>query len=830
MVGIVLVSHSALIAEGTAQLARQMGGDAPIAPAGGLDDPSDPIGTDATRVLAAIEEVWSEDGVVVLMDLGSAILSADFALEMVDDDRRHRVVLCEAPLVEGAVAAATAAGAGASLEVVLREARAALTPKAAALGIETPGTGVGPDAAPGTPAGPEEGRLSRVLAVANPTGLHARPAARFVATVARFDATVTVANVTSGAGPVRGDSFSAIGTLGARRGHDIEVTASGPGAAAVLDALGALAADGFGDEPGAAARTPSRGAAGGGPVGASPGTVFGPARHLVAPDLAGVEAGPAGTPAEERDRLDAAIETVRRTITETRQMASARAGEAEAGIFDAHLLLLDDAELLDTVYAAIVADEGAVPTWRAAIAELAARFRSLDDEYQRERAADVEAVGGEVVAAMLGIDTTVEPSGPGILVARDLDPGQTARLDPGVVSGILTAEGGPTSHSAILARSLGIPAVVAAGPAVLEIAEGATVLIDGTTGEVAVDPDQERLGAAAAAIATEREGARVAAASAREPALTRDGTSIEVAANIGSVADAAAAVARGADGVGLLRTEFLFLGRDTAPDEDEQEGVYRAIAQTLAGRRLVVRSLDVGGDKPLRFVTRPPEANPFLGVRGLRLGLGDPDLLGTQLRAIVRVAADHRIALMFPMVTTVAELLEARRMVEQAIADTGVTPSDDFEIGVMVEVPALAVLADRLAPHVDFFSIGTNDLTQYVMAAERGHPELAAMADPLHPAVLRLVATVGEAAAANGVWVGVCGEAAGDVAAVPVLLGLGVTELSASPALIPAVKQAVRLVDLAEAAELAGTVIALDGAEAVRAAVARFLSRPRGGG
>jgi phosphocarrier protein FPr len=831
MVGIVLVSHSALVAEGTAQLARQMGGDAPIAAAGGIDDPDDPIGTDATKVLAAIDEVWSEDGVVVLMDLGSAILSADFALEMLDEDRRGRVVLCEAPLVEGAVAAATAAGVGQSLEAVLSEARSSLLPKAAGLGIEPPAPAARPAVAGAVDDAAEDARAT-VLLVGNETGLHARPAARFVATVSRFDAEVSVANVSTGSAPVRGDSFSAVCTLGARQGHQVEVTASGPEAVAVLAALEDLAAAGFGDEPGgdvsAAIESPEptpRQPGTAGPVGASPGIAYGPARHLAVPDLDVVDPGPAGSPDEEGNRLEAALATVRAALVETRRVAGDRAGEAEAGIFDAHLLLLDDAELLDGVTAEIATGAGAVPAWRSAIDALASRFRSLEDEYQRERAADVEAVGRQVLAAMLDVDLAVEPSGPGILVAGDLDPGQTARLDPAVVTGILTAEGGPTSHAAILARSLGIPAVVAAGRNVLDMPEGTTVLIDGSTGEVVVDPDPDRLRRADAAATAAAERATIAATLAHQPSITVDGTVIEVAANIGSVPEAAAAVASGADGVGLLRTEFVFLGRDTAPDEAEQEATYRAIAEAMGGRRLVIRTLDIGGDKPVPFAPQPSEENPFLGVRGLRLGLRRTDLLATQLRAVARVAGDHRVSVMFPMVTTVGELVTAKDMLDAAFADVGATAADGFEVGVMVEVPAVAVLADRLAPHVDFFSIGTNDLTQYVMAAERGHPALAAMADPLHPAVLRLIGTVCDAAAAHDVWVGVCGEAGGDVVAAPVLIGLGVAELSAAVTLVPAVKQAVRAVDLPAARELAKAVRDLDDAPAVRRRVAEFVDQ-----
>lgn len=824
MVGIVVVSHSALVAEGVVELARQMGGDAAIAAAGGVDDEENPIGTDTTKVLSAIEEVWSDDGVVVIMDLGSAVLSADLAKEMIDEERRERVTLCDAPLVEGAVAAATAAGAGLPLAAVVAEARAGLAPKVAQLaaGAEEP-----PRETPPLEdlAGP-----SVVLAVANPTGLHARPAARFVATVGRFDARVTVGNVTTGAGPVRGDSFSAVGTLGARQGHEIRVAAAGPQAAAVLEALTELAAAGFGDELEAVPPTsPPAVAAPGGGVGASPGIAVGPVRRLILPAIRPDDT-PAEAPDVERRRLEAAVKEARRDLVEVRRRVGGGLGEAEAGIFDAHVALLDDVELRSSVDGEIAAGAPAGVAWDTAIRALADRFRELPDPYQRERAADVESVGRRVLAALRGIDPTPAPSGEGILVAHDLDPAETAQLDAATVHGIVTAGGGPTSHSAILARALGIPAVVAAGPGVLDLDEGTTILVDGTTGRIVVDPEPAAVADARARQERERRQREAAAAAASSPAVTRDGHTVEVAANIGSVADAATAVASGADGVGLLRTEFLFLGSEQAPSEDEQEAAYRRIAETLDGRRLVLRTLDVGGDKPLPFLSQPGEANPFLGVRGIRIGLAEPDLLGAQLRAAVRVAADHPLSVMFPMVATLAELHGARAAVAEAIDATGVTPSPGFEVGVMAEVPAVAVMADVLAPHADFFSIGTNDLTQYVMAAERGNPRLADLADPLHPAVLRLIRLIAEAAVTHGRWVGVCGEAASDPIAVPVLLGLGVGELSASPAAVPIVKQAVRATDMTAARELAARALEADSATAVRDAVAATQPHPSGAG
>jgi len=389
------------------------------------------------------------------------------------------------------------------------------------------------------------------------------------------------------------------------------------------------------------------------------------------------------------------------------------------------------------------------------------------------------------------------------------------------VVGIATALGGPTSHSAILARSLGIPAVVGLGRAVLEIAEGATVIVDGEGGTVRSDPEQAQIAEAERRAESFRASEAAARAEATRPAITRDGTSIEVLANVGQPSDVEAALDVGAEGVGLLRTEFLFIGRDTMPSEQEQEAAYRAIAEPLGGRPLILRTLDVGGDKPLPYLPVPAEANPFLGLRGLRLGLARPDVLRTQLRAILRVAADHPVKVMFPMVTSFAELRAAKGLVKEArheVEGAGGRVPSQLEVGIMVEVPAAALSAEVFAPDVDFFSIGTNDLTQYTLAAERGNERVAGFADALHPAVLRLIRMTVQGARSYGRMVGVCGEIAGDPVAVPILLGLGVRELSAAPPAVPRVKRAVRETDLGSARTLADRVLALDSAEAVRTA------------
>jgi len=415
------------------------------------------------------------------------------------------------------------------------------------------------------------------------------------------------------------------------------------------------------------------------------------------------------------------------------------------------------------------------------------------------------------------------------VVAADLTPADTAGLDRKLARGIATAAGSPTSHSAILARSLGIPAAVGLGEALLEVPEDTALLLDGDVGVVYVEPDDELVAEYGRQSDQREEAAQEARARAAEPAVTLDGHSVEVVANIGSPDDVPVALANGAEGVGLLRTEFLFLERDSMPTEDEQFEAYSRIAEALEGRPLVLRTLDVGADKPLPYVPAQTEANPFLGLRGIRLALARPELLETQLRAVLRTSAEHPLMVMFPMVATLEEYRQARSALGRAreeLEQAGTAVPEELEVGVMIEVPAAALAAEVFAAEVDFFSLGTNDLTQYTMAAERGNASVAGLADGLHPSVLRLIRIVAEAASRHDRWVGVCGELASDPTAVPVLVGLGVTELSANAPAIPAVKQAVRRVDTEAARALADEALSLSSAAEVRALVERETAEP----
>jgi multiphosphoryl transfer protein len=823
MVGIVIVSHSARLAEGVVELAREMGGpDVSIEAAGGTDDPDAPLGTDATKVMAAIESADSGDGVLVLMDLGSAVMSAEMALDLLGPDPDRRVELSDAPLIEGAVSAATTAKLGATLEEVASEARGALAPKSSHLGTTE---GAGQEAAAEAPV---QDDASAELDVVNKLGLHARPAARFVQTAASFDADVRVTNLDTGIGPVSARSLNAVATLGARRGHHLRVAASGTDAERAIEALSKLADAGFGDrdDSGAVEAPPPRTVDREGwvpGVAASPGIAIGPARSLRAADVEIGDESPADA-TEEWSRLTKAMEESRADIQAMRHAAAREIGESEAQIFDAHLLLLQDEELLEPARAAILKEgRAAARAWRDAIDAIAGRFEALEDAYQAERASDVRDVGNRVLAHLLGVSAGRSVSGPGILIVPELAPADAAALDPKVTTGIVSARGGATSHGAILARSLGIPAVVGAGDSATDIGDGSMVVVDGDAGAVLVSPGERELSEWSNRREAKLKIAREQLEAANAPAHTADGTRIEVYANAGSPEDADRALEVGAEGIGLLRTEFLFVDRAQPPSEEEQYAVLCDIAKRMSGRPVIVRTLDAGADKPIPYVSQAHEDNPFLGVRGVRLSLEHRDLFVTQLRAIVRAASEYPLKVMFPMITTVAELNAALDALDEARAGLrheAMNVGEDIDTGIMVEVPGAALTAEVFARRAAFMSIGTNDLTQYTLAAERGNERVAALADPLHPGVLRLIDTVVRAAQRSARWVGVCGEAAGDVDAAVMFVGLGVTELSMAPAAIPAVKHALRSIELDAASRLAEAALAAESAQAVRRLIA----------
>lgn len=838
MISLVLVSHSRILAQALVGLVRQMAAEqVRIAIAAGAGDDHADFGTDAVEIAEAIQSVDSPDGILVLMDLGSAILSAEMALELLPDDLRARVHFCPAPLVEGAIAAGVQAGLGSSLEACCAEAQQALHHKRVQLGYDsTEPTAAEPaQAETANATGAPAVRAEMVLKLKNLHGLHARPAARFVQTAASFDADILVADLTNSKGPVSARSLNALTTLGAVQHHEIRLSASGPQAAQALQALSRLVEDGFGEtetEPvktslSAAPISPAE--TEGNALAVIPiaeGVALGPLMHYTLPPPP-VSTQPSAGLEEEWNALQAACGRVRAEIGERRRQTKLSLGEEQAAIFDAHLLILDDPDLNAHARRLIESEhKNAAAAWQAAVQAAAAQYTALPDAYLQQRAGDVLDVGNQVLYVLAGQSAglKLEFPHPVILVAEELTPTQTAQLDLKSVLGLVSLVGGPTSHSAILARSLGIPAVTGVPPSVARLPANTTLALDGARGLLWIEPDlptERRLLTARQTWLAQRESLL---RQSQDPAITQDGRRVEVAANAGSLSDAQTARANGAEGIGLLRTEFLFLTREDPPGEDEQYEAIRRIGEALAPNPVIVRTLDIGGDKAVPYIDLPAEANPFLGVRAIRLSFQRPDLFRTQLRAILRAAAHARLRIMFPMIANLDEIRRARAALEAArleLLAENIPHGWPLETGIMVEIPSAAVLAPLLAPEVDFFSIGTNDLTQYTLAAERGNPHLAEFADALHPAVLRLIEQVAAAAHAHGKWTGVCGELAGDPLGAAVLVGLGVDELSLNPGGIPRVKAIVRALSTADAQALARQVLQSEGpAEARRIAKA----------
>jgi phosphoenolpyruvate-protein phosphotransferase len=514
---------------------------------------------------------------------------------------------------------------------------------------------------------------------------------------------------------------------------------------------------------------------------------------------------PPGDRQQEAARFAAALADSKRQLTEIAQAVRRQAGEREAQIFAAHLAMLEDPLLAGAIRAYIERDGlAAGQAVERAVAELAARFLALPDALLRARADDIRDLGARLLRNLRGQADAAPIAGHGagaILCAEDTTPSEIASLDSEQELGVVTERGAVNSHAAILARALGIPLVIGVQDACQRLRAGALVIVDGANGEVLVEPDQETLARYAG-----RRQTPAAAAGDDSPAVTLDGFRVELAANIGSVKEAAAALAAGAEAVGVLRTEFLFLDRTAPPSEEEQFQAYAAVLRALAPRRVVIRTADIGGDKEAAYLALPsPQSelrtphstfrtgeNPALGLRGIRLSLRQEEMFRTQLRALLRAAPFGNLAILLPMVCDVSEVRRARELIAHAHAELQRSDLGPIGLGVMVETPAAAVLAAELAEEADFLSIGTNDLTQYVLAADRTDPAVAEWYQPLHPAVLRLVAATVDAANRAGKWAAICGEVAADPLAAPLFVGMGVRELSMTPASIPAVKQAIR--------------------------------------
>ena len=670
---------------------------------------------------------------------------------------------------------------------------------------------------------------SDAIVIPNPTGLHARPAAVLASLAKGFRSSI---KLQLGDQQANARSITAIMALDVRSGAVVHLLASGPDARAAVDKIAPVIAQGLGDEgctPAPAPATTTIAPESAPPsrrkstdpnllfgVACSPGLAVGQVFQVrrgmieVTEEGAGVET--------ERGKLSAAIETAKGQLEALRAQLQAKADPAKAAIFAAHEELIEDPDLLEIVDSAIAKGKSAEFGWKKAFTTHADRLAALRNPLLAQRANDLRDVGLRVLGILTGEETKAPDYPPNtILIAEDLTPSDTAALDRTRVMGFATTRGGATSHGAILARSLGIPALAGVEPAALEIPNGTSVVLDGSKGTLRLNPPPEEITRIRSAQERAEKQRKEDLAHAHEPAVTLDGKRIEVVANIGGLKEATQVSALGGEGVGLLRSEFLFMERSTPPSEDEQFEAYKAIAQAIGKEHpLVIRTLDVGGDKPLAYLPIPKEDNPFLGERGVRVALDRPEILRIQLRAILRASAFGRVSVMFPMISSLQEIRDAKAILAEESQRLGIAP---IPAGIMVEVPVTAVMAAQFANEADFFSIGTNDLTQYTLAMDRGHPKLAPRIDGLSPGVLHLINhTVRGGHAANRP-VAVCGGIASDVHGVPILIGLGVDELSISLPAIPAIKGQIRKLRLDECRELAQKALAAESAAEVRALI-----------
>ena len=515
-------------------------------------------------------------------------------------------------------------------------------------------------------------------------------------------------------------------------------------------------------------------------------------------------------PAGEEDRLQASLVETRRQILAVQERLREALGAKEAQIFDAHLLVLEDPMLIEEATRFIREDlVTAEFAFHEASEKYAEALGKVDDSYLSERAADIRDVAQRVLADLMGqalCTGLADLTEPCVVVAHDLTPSDTAMMDPAMVLGFVTEVGSRTSHTAILARSLRIPAVLGLGEAISELHTGESVLLDGFNGFVVIDPSEQTLFEYGQLVDRQTSIEESLEVIHDDAAETRDGHRIILSANIERAADVESVLQCGAIGVGLFRTEFLFINRSDLPDEEEQFAAYRKVTESLAPDPVIIRTLDLGGDKLLSHVNVAEEMNPFLGWRAIRLCLQEKDLFRTQLRAILRASVFGNLKIMYPMISGVEELEAANVLLDECrgqLRAEGVAFAEDVEIGVMIETPSAAMIADSLARRVKFFSIGTNDLIQYALAVDRLNEKIAHLYEPTHPGILRLIKATVDAGQAHGIWTGICGEMAGDLAAVPLLLGLGVSELSVTPSMVPRVKMLIRSIEMSEARKLA---------------------------
>lgn len=674
-----------------------------------------------------------------------------------------------------------------------------------------------------------EALTSETIQVVNKSGIHARPAANLVNVAKKYKSKLEVCS-----GKKKANGRSVVSILGIELAYQDEVyfKAEGPDASDLLKEIVSAVNDGLGEEPHAdiqKAPEPQqelskkddpeniiRG------VGASSGLAYGRVVQVSKAEIKVPEKG--GDAASENKLLLEALKTAKLEIDSMRKKLDQQGDKDKGAIFNAHLELLEDPDLLESFRSKLAEGYSAAFSWQFAYLSMSERLAALKNELLAARANDINDVGMRVLRLLVEVKAeSIQIPDDSILIADDLTPSETINLDKKKVLGFCTLAGGSSSHVAILARSLGIPAIAGIDKKAMDLANGTLVILNGSEGVLDTQPTDSAIETAKKQLKKEREQHKLDLAKSQEKAVTTDGHKMLVFANIGNVKDAEEAVQLGAEGVGLLRSEFLFMHRDKEPSVKQQQDIYEQMTSTLGSERpLIIRTLDVGGDKPLDYLSFPKEENPFLGLRGIRVGLDQPKILREQVQAILKSSQNGNVAIMFPMIGFINELREGKKIVEEERLKLGL---DKVPVGMMIEVPSAALCADKFAKEVDFFSIGSNDLTQYALAIDRGHTELASKVDGLHPAVLKLIELTSQAGHRYDKMVAVCGGLASDPEAIPVLIGLGVEELSVSCPMIPRVKSDIRRYSKADCESLAQKALEMESAEEVRSLCKEFMER-----
>jgi dihydroxyacetone kinase phosphotransfer subunit len=846
MLGLLLVSHSRALAEAAVDLIRRTVSDTlPIAAAGGVGETHSEIGTDVIDIQQGIESVAQPDGVLVLMDLGSAILSAEMAKDLLDEPIKSNVRLCSGPLVEGGIAAAVQIQAGSTAEDVVSAAQRSLLPKQDQLGESVDVT-----ERSGALVAPTE---SFQAVLENVYGLHLRPVAALIRSLGPDAKSVQIENVTGQRGPVIAASLVDIARLQGKKGDTIRFLLSGPNTAHVKRELEKFLEQLQHEDAHPQPIAAKDGSVNQEPIPVSPGLALGRVRFDDQADISIPDTRP-NTPEE--------IETECRRLTEAtivaQQHVSQRVAKfrssldpADLAILEAQQLILSDQTLVARAQERIRSKPAnAAAAWYQTLIEVADDQAGAGDDYLRQRAVDFREAATAVVQQLIGkTDPFADVSEDSILVCQELTPTLIDQIQSARIVGAIQLGGGSLSHGAILARSLGLPAVGNAARLEPVLRSARLVAIDGSNGQLLVDPAPEVVQEWRERQKQTQELHEKAVQLSQVPAVSADNVQFLIAANAGKRRDVELALHNGADGIGLFRSEFLFDAFQTLPSEEEQLAAYRdALDPILADPRrkfsssqppqsagsnadqlasteffVTLRLLDIGGDKPLPFLSPGKESNPFLGVRGLRLLLRNPEFFGSHLCAILRLAQTFAVKLLVPMVTSVAEILQLKQHLQTAhdsLKTRDVPHRWPVEVGIMIETPAAAVAFDQMIEHLDFASIGTNDLTQYVLSAERGNPQLEEFADSLHPAVLRLCQQVISLANQRNFPISICGEIASDPVAVPLLAGLGLRVFSVASTAVPIIKETIRTLSLSEMTPTRiAHLLGLPGAAEIRAAL-----------